>query len=125
MPWGHNEHGDGVLAAYNGPRGSGRCHWQCVMGCFAFAAPAPRQEQVKVLWNMIQLYYKDARVPDRLDSLTDEIIKHDKKPPRQKGRAAQVRYSLPFATKGWPPSSLCRFVHSFPCLDSMLPILGT
>jgi hypothetical protein len=59
----------------------------------------PRKEQVKVLWQMIQLYYKDARVPDRLDSLTEEMIKDKKKAPKQRGRAAQVRYLLPFAAK--------------------------
>jgi len=59
----------------------------------------PRKEQVKQLWNMIQFYYKDAGVPDRLDGLTTEMIKEDNKPPRQKGRAAQVRYLLPFAAK--------------------------
>jgi len=48
---------------------------------------------------MIQFYYKDAGVPDRLDGLTVEMIKEDGKPPRQRGRAAQVRYLLPFAAK--------------------------
>ena len=78
---------------------SGRCHWQCVMGCFAFAAPSPRKYQVKVLWNMIQLYYNDAWVTDSLDSLTEKMIKYDNKPPRQKSRVAQGLYLLPFATK--------------------------
>ena len=75
MPWGHSGHGDGGLVAYNGPRGSGICHWQCVLGCFAFAAPSPRKEQVKVLWNMIQLYYKDAKMPEILDPLTEDMVK--------------------------------------------------
>ncbi len=48
---------------------------------------------------MFQLYYKDAKVPDILDSLTKEISKYDKKPPKQKGKAAQVRYLLPFGTQ--------------------------
>ena len=30
-----------------------------------FAAPSPRQEQFNALRSMLQLYYKDARVPDR------------------------------------------------------------
>ena len=73
------------------------------MGWFAYAAPSPSKEQVKVLWNMLQLYYKHANVPDILDSLTDEIINDDKTPQTgKKGRVAQVRYWLPFCNQvGW------------------------
>ena len=59
----------------------------------------PRDHQVKSLWNMIQLYYAEAKVPDRLDGLTEEMIKDKKSAPRQRGRAAQVRYLLPFAAR--------------------------
>ena len=62
-------------------------------------AAGTRKEQVKVLWQMIQVYYQAAKVPDRLDSLTEEMIKDQKKPPKQRGRAAQVRYLLPFAAR--------------------------
>ena len=58
-----------------------------------------RGEQVKLLWSQIQEYYVVARVPDRLDNLTEEMIKCQGKSPKQRGRAAQVRYLLPFAAK--------------------------
>jgi hypothetical protein len=48
---------------------------------------------------MIQQYYVQAKVPDRLDNLTEEMIKGQGKPPKQRGRAAQVRYLLPFAAR--------------------------
>ena len=59
----------------------------------------PRDRQVKSLWNMIQLYFAEAKVPDRLDGLTEEMIKDKKSAPRQRGRAAQVRYLSPFAAR--------------------------
>jgi len=58
-----------------------------------------RGVQVKLLWNMIQQYYVQAKVPDRLDNLTEEMIKGQGKSPKQRGRAAQVRYLLPFAAR--------------------------
>ena len=58
-----------------------------------------RGVQVSLLWNMIQQYYILARVPDRLDNLTEEMIKGQGKSPKQRGRAAQVRYLLPFAAR--------------------------
>ena len=59
----------------------------------------PRDHQAKSLWNMIQLYYAEAKAPDRLDGLTEEMIKDKKSAPKQRGRAAQVRYLSPFAAR--------------------------
>ena len=61
--------------------------------------PPPRKKQIKVLWSMIQIYDTNARVPDRLDSIREEMIKDDKKPPEQMGRAAQMKYRLPFCNQ--------------------------
>ena len=58
-----------------------------------------RGVQVKLLWNMIQQYYVQAKVPDRLDNLTEEMSKGQGKSPKHRGRAAQVRYLLPFAAR--------------------------
>ena len=58
-----------------------------------------RAEQVKVLWAMVKAYYAEAKVPDRLDSLTDELIKVPGKAPKQSGKAAQARCLLPFAAR--------------------------
>ena len=38
-------------------------------------------------------------MPDRLDNLTEEMIKGSGRAPKQRGRAAQVRYLLPFAAR--------------------------
>ena len=38
-------------------------------------------------------------MPDGLDNLTEEMIKGQGRPPKQRGRAAQVRYLLPFAAR--------------------------
>ena len=43
-----------------------------------------RGVQVSLLWNMIQQYYILARVPDRLDNLTEEMIKGQGKSPKQR-----------------------------------------
>ena len=88
-----------------------------VIGIVLFAAPSPRKEQVKVLRNMIPLYYKKAWVLYRLDSLTEEMIKGQGEPPKQKGRAAQVRYLLPFC--GQVGKKLC--CHKFSFADSGNP----
>jgi hypothetical protein len=45
------------------------------------------------------LYSAEAKVPDRLDGLTEGMIKEKKSAPKQRGRAAQVRYLLPFAAR--------------------------
>jgi len=37
MPWHDSGHGDGGLVAHDGPGCAGRCDWQCVLGCVAFA----------------------------------------------------------------------------------------
>ena len=58
-----------------------------------------RAEQVKVLWAMARAYYVEAKVPSRLDNLTEEMIKVPGKAPTQRGKAAQVRYLLPFAAR--------------------------
>ena len=84
---GRSGHGDCGLTAYNGSAGSGRCHWPCVLGCFVFVASSLlEKEPAQVVWNMIHPYYKDANVPDRLDTLTEDMINDDKQPPMQKGQ---------------------------------------
>jgi hypothetical protein len=59
----------------------------------------PEDHQVKSVWIMIQLYLAEAKAPDRLDGWTEEMIKDTKSAPKQRGRAAQVRYLLPFAAR--------------------------
>ena len=58
-----------------------------------------RKLQVQTLWGIVKIYYHHARVPDRLDGLTAEMIKAKGKSPKQRGRAAQVRYLLPLAAQ--------------------------
>ena len=58
-----------------------------------------RSEQVKVLWAMVKTYYAEAKVQNKLDNLTEEMIKVPGKAPKQRGKAAQARYLLPFATR--------------------------
>ena len=58
-----------------------------------------RKLQVQTLWGIVKIYYHHARVPDRLDGLTAEMIKAKGKSPKQTGRAAQVRYLLPLAAQ--------------------------
>ena len=58
-----------------------------------------RAEQAKVLWAMVKAYYAEAKVPSKLDNLTEEMIKAPGKAPKQRGKAAQVRYLLPFAAR--------------------------
>ena len=58
-----------------------------------------KAEQVKVLRAMVNAYYDEAKVPHRLDNLTEEMIKVPGKAPKQRGKAAQVRYLLPFAAR--------------------------
>ena len=59
-----------------------------------FGCPGFTVDMVMVDW----LRTMDQGV-DRLDNLTAEMIKGQGKPPKQRGRAAQVRYLLPFAAR--------------------------
>ena len=58
-----------------------------------------RAEQVKVLWAMVKTYDDEAKVPNKLDKLTEEMIKVPGKAPKQRGKAAQARYLLPVAAR--------------------------
>ena len=58
-----------------------------------------RAEQVKVLWAMVKALYDEATVHDRLDNLTEEMIKVPAKAPKQRGKAAQVHHLLPVAAR--------------------------
>ena len=64
-----------------------------------FLGTGTQEERVKYLWSLAKHYYKQASVPVRLDNLTLEMIKARGKPPKLRGRAAQVRYLLPFAAQ--------------------------
>ena len=47
----------------------------------------------------MQAWYKDAKPPSRLDSLTVEMLKLPGKPPKLRSKAGECRYLLPFAAQ--------------------------
>lgn len=57
------------------------------------------QERTAALWDLVQKYYKEEQVQDRLQNLTHLMIKQSKKAPKLRCSAAQCRALVPFAVK--------------------------
>jgi hypothetical protein len=64
--------------------------------CMPFLPGNNKAEQTKSLWMRIRAWYQQGAVASRLDNLTYEMLKQDKKPPKLRGKAAQVRALVPF-----------------------------
>ena len=61
---------------------------------------APNKSQVQRLWDLIAFYYQCAKVPDRLDGLTAEMIKaHGKQNKAQRGNDAAMKCLLHFCNQ--------------------------
>ena len=58
---------------------------------------ANKKDRLEKLWCRLKEYYKIAKPPSRLDSLSEEMFHTAKKPPKLKAKGAESRHLLPFA----------------------------
>ncbi len=65
--------------------------------CSKFVAGKNQPEQLMVLWETINEYYKRVSPPTRISNLTLEMIKRSSKSPRFRGKGAETRHMVPFA----------------------------
>ena len=63
-------------------------------------AEGPNQKvKVSNLWKALKEHYKAANTPNRLQGLTFEMIKKEKKPPKMRTKGAETRSLVPFAVE--------------------------
>eukprot|EP00969_Alexandrium_andersonii_P250646 11078119-Alexandrium_andersonii.AAC.1 len=55
-----------------------------------------RSEQIKLLWASMKAHYKAMKTPVQLQSITEEMLKKDKKPPKLKAKGAETRHLVLF-----------------------------
>lgn len=58
-------------------------------------AAGGRQEQVQALFEEMKSFYRRRQVESKFDSLTIGMLKQPKKPPKLRGKAAEVRHLIP------------------------------
>ena len=55
-----------------------------------------RKERVQNMWGRLRAWYKEARPPSQLQTLTPEMVRLPGKPPKLRAKAGECRYLLPF-----------------------------
>ncbi len=58
-----------------------------------------QEDNIKLLWQRIQSFYKAFAVPSRLDYLNRRVIKEGKHSPKLRSKAAQCRYLVPLVAQ--------------------------
>ena len=56
-----------------------------------------KAENLKVLWGRIRQFYQAAKVPCRLDNLTEEMVDRSNKCPKLRAKGGETRQLIPFA----------------------------
>ena len=78
----------------------GNFFWAVLNSSFLTPKKINRDEKTKLLFQKVKEYYKRSSTPAtncRLQGLTTEMIKSDKKSPKLRAKAAETRHLVPFA----------------------------
>ena len=65
--------------------------------CGSYCTGSNRAEKLRDLWLKIKAYYKEAKPPTTLSSITMEMVRQQGKSPRLRAKAAETRHLVPFA----------------------------